>query len=91
MTLFFMDNSNVNGIYNAGTGNARTWNDMVKAVFAAMNKEPNIEFIPMPDNLVNQYQYFTQADMTKLKNAGYTKEITPLEDAVKDYVCNYLM
>ncbi|MBN1795303.1 MAG: ADP-glyceromanno-heptose 6-epimerase [Sedimentisphaerales bacterium] len=90
MTLFFMDNPDVNGIFNVGTGKARTWNDMVKAVFTAMDKKPKIEFVPMPDNLKNQYQYFTQAEMEKLTNAGYNKPTTPLENAIKDYVCNYL-
>lgn len=91
MTLFFMDNPQVNGIFNIGTGNARTWNDMVKAVFSALDKKPNIEFIDMPENLRKQYQYFTQADMTKLSKAGCKLPITPLELAVTDYVKNYLI
>ncbi|MFA5783347.1 MAG: ADP-glyceromanno-heptose 6-epimerase [Phycisphaerae bacterium] len=91
MTLFFMDNPDVNGIFNIGTGNARTWNDMVKAVFAAMDKKPDIEFVDMPENLQKQYQYFTQADMTKLSKAGCKLSITPLELAVTDYVKNYLI
>ena len=91
MTLFFMDNPQVNGIFNIGTGNARTWNDMVKAVFAAMDKKPDIEFVDMPENLQKQYQYFTQADMTKLSTAGCKLPITPLELAVTDYVKNYLI
>jgi len=90
MTLFFMDNPQVNGIYNIGTGKARTWNDMVKAVFAAMDKKPKTEFIPMPDELKNQYQYFTQAEMEKLTNTGYSNPTTPLEKAIEDYICNYL-
>jgi ADP-L-glycero-D-manno-heptose 6-epimerase len=63
---------------------------MVNAVFAAMEKEPNIEYIEMPEQLRNQYQYFTEADMNKLHQAGYNKETTSLEDAIKDYVQNYL-
>ncbi len=90
MTLFFLDNPNVNGLFNLGTGKARSWNDLLKAVFAAMNKTPNIEYIPMPDSIRNQYQYFTQADMIKLHKSGYTKKTTSLEDAIKDYVQNYL-
>ena len=90
MTLFFLDNPQVSGLFNIGTGKARTWNDLVTAVFAAMDKEPNIEYIEMPDSVRNQYQYFTQADITKLRNAGYNKEVTSLEDAIKDYVQNYL-
>ena len=90
MTLFFYDNPQVNGIFNSGTGEARTWNDMVKAVFAAMDKKPSIEYVEMPESIRNQYQYFTCADITKLRNAGYNKQIISLEDAIKDYVQNYL-
>ena len=68
----------------------RTWNDLVNAVFAAMGKPSNIEYIDMPESIRNQYQYFTQADITKLRKAGYKKQITLLEDAIKDYVQNYL-
>ena len=90
MTLFFFDNPAVNGIFNIGTANARTWNDLVNAVFDAMNIIPNIEYIDMPDAIKDQYQYFTQADITKIKNAGYNKKIMSLEDAIKNYVQNYL-
>lgn len=90
MTLFFLDNPKIAGLYNIGTGQVRTWNDLVTAVFTAMGKEPNIEYIEMPEDLGDQYQYFTQADMAKLHNAGYKKRSTTLEDAIKDYVQNYL-
>ncbi|MDD5327862.1 MAG: ADP-glyceromanno-heptose 6-epimerase [Phycisphaerae bacterium] len=90
MTLFFHDNPKVNGLFNIGAGKARTWNDLAKAVFAAMGKKENIEYIDMPESIRNQYQYFTQADITKLRRAGYKQQITSLEDAVKDYVQNYL-
>ena len=90
MTLFFFDNPHLSGLYNVGTGQARTWNDLVAAVFAAMGKEPNIEYVDMPDSIRNQYQYFTQADISKLRSAGYDKKTTPLEDAIEDYVRNYL-
>lgn len=90
MTLFFFDNPQVGGLFNIGTGKARTWNDLVKAVFAAMDKQPDIKYIDMPDSIRNQYQYFTQADITKLRQAGYDKETTPLKDAIRDYVRNYL-
>ncbi len=90
MTLFFYDNPEIAGLFNIGAGKARTWNDLVKAVFAAMGKNPNIEYVEMPDSIRNQYQYFTQADITKLRKAGYKKQITSLEDAIKDYVQNYL-
>jgi ADP-L-glycero-D-manno-heptose 6-epimerase len=91
MTLFFYDNPDTAGIYNLGAGKARTWNDLAKAVFDAMGKSPNIEYIDMPDSIRNQYQYFTEADITKLRSVGYKKPITPLEQGVKDYVTNYLM
>ncbi len=90
MTLFFYDKPQISGIFNIGTGKARTWNDLVKAVFAAMGKKPNIEYIEMPESIRNQYQYFTEADITNLRKAGYDNETTPLEDAIKDYVQNYL-
>jgi ADP-L-glycero-D-manno-heptose 6-epimerase len=90
MTLFFLDNPKLSGLFNIGAGKARTWNDLVKAVFAAMDKKPNLGYIEMPDSIRNQYQYFTRADITKLKQAGYKKEITSLEDAIRDYVQNYL-
>ena len=90
MTLFFMDNPNLAGIYNVGTGQARDWNDLAKATFAAMNKKPKIEYVEMPEELKEKYQYFTQADTTKIKKAGYKKPTTSLEDAIKDYVQNYL-
>jgi len=90
MTLFFFDNPYINGIFNIGTGETRTWNDLVIAVFVVMGRKPNIEYIEMPASIRNQYQYFTQADLSKLRRAGYSKQITPLEDAIKDYVQNYL-
>ena len=86
MTLFFWENPNVNGIFNVGTGKARTFKDLVLAVFSALGIEPNIEYIDMPENLKKQYQYFTQANITKIKKAGYNKPITSLEEAVKSYV-----
>ena len=90
MTLFFYDNPKITGLFNIGAGKARTWNDLVKAVFAAMGKSANIEYIEMPEQLRSQYQYFTEADINKLRKAGYKKQITSLENAIKDYVQNYL-
>ncbi|MBN2020264.1 MAG: ADP-glyceromanno-heptose 6-epimerase [Sedimentisphaerales bacterium] len=90
MTLFLFDNPHINGIFNIGTGETRTWNDLVSAVFVAMGKKPNIEYIEMPASIRDQYQYFTQADLSKLRKAGYSKPVTPLEEAIKDYVQNYL-
>jgi ADP-L-glycero-D-manno-heptose 6-epimerase len=90
MTLFFFDNPDTSGIYNLGAGVARSWNDLAKAVFAAMGKKPNIEYIDMPDSVRNQYQYFTEADITKLRDIGYDKQITSLEESIRDYVTQYL-
>ncbi len=90
MTLFFLAHPKVGGLFNIGTGKARTWDDLVSAVFDAMGKTVNIEYIDMPEPIHNQYQYFTQADMTKLRKSGYKKQTKPLEDAIKDYVQNYL-
>jgi ADP-L-glycero-D-manno-heptose 6-epimerase len=79
-----------NGIYNLGTGKARTFNDLIKATFAALNKEPKITYIDMPNDLIDTYQYFTEASMLKLKHTGYEEPFTPLEEGVDDYVRNYL-
>jgi ADP-L-glycero-D-manno-heptose 6-epimerase len=87
VTLHFaLEHRAVGGLFNCGTGEARSWNDLAKAVFAAMGKKPNIKFIDMPETLQGKYQYFTQADPAKLRAAGYTKPFTSLEDGVKDYV-----
>ena len=91
MTLHFLENRESNGLFNVGTGKARTWVDLVSAVFNAMDKPVNIDFIDMPNHLKEKYQYFTQADISKIRNAGYTKPISTLEDSIKDYVQNYLM
>ncbi len=87
---WFLERRDVNGIFNLGTGKARTWNDLAKATFSAMGLETNIEYIDMPEAIRDKYQYFTQADMKKLQDAGYKRKFTSLEDAVKDYVQNYL-
>ncbi len=78
------------GIFNLGTGKARTWNDLIGAVFSAMALPTNIEYIDMPEALRNQYQYFTQADMKKLENTGCPVAFSSLEESVRDYVVNYL-
>jgi ADP-L-glycero-D-manno-heptose 6-epimerase len=83
-------NPAANGIFNMGTGKARTWNDLIKAVFAAMGRKTNIQYIEMPESLRNQYQYFTQAQMDKLKAAGCPVVFLSLEDSVRDYVVNHL-
>jgi len=80
-----------NGIYNLGSGKARTFLDLAKATFKALGKEPNIEFIDTPIDIRDKYQYFTEANMTKLSEQGYAKEFTSLEEGVEDYVKNYLV
>ena len=80
-----------NGLYNMGSGKARTFLDLVNATFKAMGKEPKVSFIPTPEDIRDKYQYFTEADMSKLKEAGYTDDFTSLEEGVKDYVQNYLL
>ena len=90
VTLHFLEHRNVGGLFNCGTGQARTWKDLVNAVFVAMKRPPQIEFVPMPEVLQGKYQYFTQASMEKLRQAGYTRPFTSLEDAVSDYVTTYL-
>ncbi len=91
MTLFFLEKKDKNGLYNVGSGKARTWNDLVTTLFTALNKKVNIEYINLPSHLAEKYQYFTEADLTKIKKAGYTKEISSLEKGVTDYVKNYLV
>ena len=91
MTLFFLDNKDKNGLFNIGSGKARTWNDLVAAIFNAMNKQVNIEYIELPEHLVEKYQYFTEAKLDKIKKAGYSKPISSLEDGVIDYVKNYML
>ena len=87
---WLLENPSVNGIYNLGTGRARTWNDLIAAVFSSMGRKTNIQYIEMPESLRNQYQYFTQAQMDKLKKAGCHVNFSSLEDSVRDYVTNYL-
>ena len=91
MTLYFLENKNVNGLYNIGTGTAGSWNDLVAALFKALDKPVKIKYIVMPEELKGKYQYFTEAELTKIRNAGYTKEISSLEDGIEDYVKNYLL
>ena len=78
------------GIYNLGTGHARTFDDLVKATFAGLDMQPNIRFIDMPEDIRDKYQYYTEADMQKLKSVGYPNEFYSLEEGVDDYVRNYL-
>ena len=88
---FFLHHRKDSGIYNLGSGKARTFLDLVKNTFKALNKEPNIEFIDTPVDIRDKYQYFTEANMNKLKSIGYSKPFNTLEEGVKDYVQNYLV
>ena len=78
------------GIYNLGTGNARTFDDLVKATFEGLELEPNIQYVDMPEDIRDKYQYFTEANMQKLRDAGYGNDFYSLEEGVDDYVRNYL-
>ena len=90
VTLWCCDRREVSGLFNCGTGAARTWNDLALAVFAAAGREPQIIYVDMPDVLRDTYQYFTQADMRKLRDAGYERPFTSIEDGVRNYVESYL-
>ena len=90
MTLHLAECEHAAGLYNVGSGLARTWLDLAGALFSAMELPPRIEFIEMPEGLRSQYQYHTLADTTKLRQTGYSAPTLPLEDAIHDYVRNYL-
>jgi ADP-L-glycero-D-manno-heptose 6-epimerase len=90
MTVHLALNPAAHGLYNIGSGESHTWLELAAAVFGAMDRPPNVEFIDMPDDLRRNYQYFTQADIGKLRESGYHNPITPLPAAVADYIKNYL-
>ncbi len=90
VTLYFSEHREIGGLFNCGTGNARTWNDLVTAVSGAMGHRPQIEYIDMPGELQGKYQYFTEAKVDKLRATGYARPFTTLEDGVHDYVTTYL-
>ncbi|PJA07905.1 MAG: ADP-glyceromanno-heptose 6-epimerase [Flavobacteriales bacterium CG_4_10_14_0_2_um_filter_32_8] len=89
--FFLLNHRKDAGLYNLGTGKARTFLDLVQHTFKALNKEPNISFIPTPADIRDKYQYFTEANMKKLKSIGYDKPFHTLEEGVADYVKNYLV
>lgn len=91
MTLHLAATKQAGGLYNIGSGKAHTWLELVNPIFEAMGREPCVEFIDMPESLRAQYQYFTQADISKLRSTGYTGGVRPLPEAVKDYVSHYLL
>jgi ADP-L-glycero-D-manno-heptose 6-epimerase len=91
VTLFFRDHPDVSGLFNCGTGQARTWNDLAAAAFSAMDCEPHIEYIEMPEALQGKYQYYTQADMDKLRTAGFDKPFCSLEEGIRTYIQDDLL
>ena len=91
MTLFFLDRPDVSGIFNIGAGRARNWNDLATTVFRAMDREPQIEYIDMPEPIRKQYQYHTCAEIKKIRNIGYASPFSSLEEGIIDYVKNYLL
>ena len=89
--VHFVNNLCESGIYNIGTGKARAFKDLASAVMTSMGKAPNINYIDMPEDLRGKYQYFTEAKMLKLADAGYTEKFHTLEEGVRDYIQNYLL
>jgi len=90
VTLWLLDHPEVSGLFNCGTGQPRTWMDLARATFAALGREPRIDLVDMPETLRATYQYYTCADMGKLRTAGWAPPPTSLEDGVRDYVQKYL-
>jgi len=91
MVYHIASNDKLNGIYNLGSGKATTWIDLVSPIFKVFGLERNIKFIDMPDSLAGKYQYYTCASIDKLRESGYNEDITSVEDAVTDYVKNYII
>jgi ADP-L-glycero-D-manno-heptose 6-epimerase len=91
MTLHLAATPSAGGLYNVGSGGARTWIDLANAVFTALDRKADIRFIDMPETIRDKYQYFTEANLGRLRGAGYTAPVTSLENAVSDYVRNYLV
>ena len=88
---WFLENKNISGIFNCGTGVERSFEDLVTSMFKAINVPPKIKYIEMPENIKNQYQYYTRANMDKVINKGYKIKALTLEEGVHDYVKNYLL
>ena len=92
MTLHFAEQATAaGGLYNLGSGEANTWLTLTRAIFSALGREPAIDFVDMPEVLRGKYQYFTQADTSKLRATGYVRPLTPLAASVRDYVQNHLV
>ena len=89
--LWMLDNPKISGLYNVGTGQAATFNDMAGAIFSALGRAPNIHYIDMPEDLVKKYQYFTEAKIDRLRAAGYAEAFMPPEQGIKEYIQNFLL
>jgi ADP-L-glycero-D-manno-heptose 6-epimerase len=87
---WLLDSPSISGIFNVGTGNARSFRDLISALFHALGRDPQIEYIEMPGAIRDQYQYFTQAEVDNIRRAGYNAGFTPLENAVGHYVTRFL-
>lgn len=88
---FFLEHENIHGIYNIGTGKKRTFNDVARAIFHTLGKQPKIRYIPLPQILHNKYQYSTEANILSLRKAGYKESLYGLEDGIHDYITSYLI
>ena len=91
MTLLFLEQQEIGGIFNVGSGKARNWNDLARALFAAMNKPEKIEYIHMPEEIKDQYQYHTCSETEKIQQAGFSGTVMSLEEGITDYVEQYLI
>ncbi len=91
VVLWFLDHSEISGLFNVGTGRAQSFNELAKAVFAALDMEPEIEYIDMPEVLRDKYQYYTEAKIDKLREAGYDRDFLDIRQGAGDYVKNYLL
>ena len=87
---WLLDNPNISGLFNVGTGRAQSFRELAEATFHALGLDPNIRYIDMPEHLKNKYQYYTKAEMCKLREAGYSKDFMDIETGVKDYVLEHL-
>jgi len=90
-TIYLAENVNGGGLFNIGSGEANTWLTLVNAIFASLGQIPSIRFVEMPEELQDRYQYYTCADISKLRRFGFDRPMTPLADSVRDYVVNYLI
>lgn len=88
--LWFLKNPSVSGLFNVGSGEARSFLDLANNVYKSLNKKPQINFVDTPESIRDKYQYYTKANISKLRQVGYDKPMTSLEDGIKDYVTNYL-